>query len=97
MAEVHFLDARGLKCPVPKLKMTAVYAKMKRGDVLEVIGDCPTFEKDTRDSLTRIEAKGDMIDKKVSYTNGKVRKIIIAIVLVFGILIGRVHVAIQVM
>jgi hypothetical protein len=48
-----------------------------------------TFEKDTRDSLSRIEIKGDSIDKKVSYTNGKVRKIIIALVLVFGILIGQ--------
>lgn len=47
------LDARGLKCPIPSLKMTAVAVKMKSGDVLEVLGDCPTFEKDVRDWCSR--------------------------------------------
>lgn len=47
------------------------------------------FEQDMRESATRQEVKLDSIEKKVSYTNGKVRKIIIAIVLVFGILIGQ--------
>lgn len=41
-----------------------------------------TFEKDTRESLSRIETQ-------VSYTNGKVRKMIIALILVFGIFIGQ--------
>lgn len=40
-----------------------------------------TFEVDVRNSLSRIETQ-------VSYTNGKVRKIIIALVLMFGLLIG---------
>ena len=39
-------------------------------------------------SLTRIEAGTEAIDRKVGYTNGKVRKIIIAIVLLAGITIG---------
>lgn len=47
------LDARGLKCPQPTLKMTVLSVKMKSGDVLEVIADCPTFEKDVRDWCTR--------------------------------------------
>lgn len=38
------------------------------------------FETDTRNSLTRIETKADGIDNKVTYTNGKVRKIIISLV-----------------
>jgi tRNA 2-thiouridine synthesizing protein A len=47
------LDARGLKCPQPTLKITVLSLKMKSGDVLEVIADCPTFEKDVRDLCTR--------------------------------------------
>ena len=46
---VSSLDARGLKCPQPTLKITVMSVKMKPGDVLEVIADCPTFEKDVRD------------------------------------------------
>jgi tRNA 2-thiouridine synthesizing protein A len=45
---VSVLDARGLKCPQPTLKITVLAVKMKPGDVLEVVADCPTFEKDVR-------------------------------------------------
>ena len=47
------LDARGLKCPQPTLKITVMSIKMKPGDILEVIADCPTFDKDVRDWCTR--------------------------------------------
>jgi tRNA 2-thiouridine synthesizing protein A len=40
------LDASGLKCPQPVLKLSVVSADMKAGEILEIIGDCPTFEKD---------------------------------------------------
>lgn len=50
---VQLLDARGLKCPQPTLKVTVMAVKMKTGDVLEVVADCPTFEKDVRDWCTR--------------------------------------------
>jgi hypothetical protein len=39
-------------------------------------------------SLTRIEQSTEAIDKKVAYTNGKVRKITVALVLLAGITIG---------
>jgi tRNA 2-thiouridine synthesizing protein A len=52
MATVN-LDAIGLKCPQPTLKVTVLATKMKPGDVLEVTADCPTFEKDVRDWCTR--------------------------------------------
>ena len=42
------LDTKGLKCPQPVLKIAAKSPDMKIGDILEVIGDCPTFEKDIR-------------------------------------------------
>lgn len=50
---VQQLDARGLKCPQPTLKVTVLAVKMKRGDVLEVLADCATFEKDVRDWCKR--------------------------------------------
>jgi len=47
------------------------------------------FETDTRESLARIETTQANIDKKVSYTNGKVRKIIISLAILAGIVIGQ--------
>lgn len=46
-------DAKGLKCPQPTLKVTIMATKMKAGDVLEVVADCPTFEQDVRDWCQR--------------------------------------------
>jgi tRNA 2-thiouridine synthesizing protein A len=47
------LDARGLKCPQPTLKITVMSVKMKPGDIFDIIADCPTFEKDVRDWCVR--------------------------------------------
>lgn len=62
----QLLDARGLKCPQPTLKVTILATKLKQGDLLEVIADCPTFEKDVRDwcgrakkTLLWVKAEGD--------------------------------------
>lgn len=45
---IQTLDACGLKCPQPVLKVTVKAPDMAPGDILEVSGDCPTFEKDIR-------------------------------------------------
>jgi tRNA 2-thiouridine synthesizing protein A len=42
------LDAKGLACPQPALKMTIESLSMKPGDILEAVADCPTFEADVR-------------------------------------------------
>jgi len=42
------LDATGFKCPQPVLKIAVISPDMEPGDILDVIGDCPTFEKDVR-------------------------------------------------
>jgi tRNA 2-thiouridine synthesizing protein A len=42
------LDTLGLKCPQPVLKIAVRAPEMKPGDILEVLGNCPTFEKDVR-------------------------------------------------
>jgi TusA-related sulfurtransferase len=49
------LDAMGLKCPQPVLKMTVAMTEMKPGDTLEVLADCPTFEKDVRAWCERLK------------------------------------------
>ena len=50
---VTVIDAKGLQCPQPTLKVTAMSVKMKPGDVLEVVADCATFEKDVKEWCTR--------------------------------------------
>lgn len=45
---IHQLDARGMRCPQPTLKISVIASKMHPGDILEVIGDCSTFEGDVR-------------------------------------------------
>jgi tRNA 2-thiouridine synthesizing protein A len=42
------LDTLGMKCPQPVLKIAVRAPDIKPGDILEVLGDCPTFEKDIR-------------------------------------------------
>jgi tRNA 2-thiouridine synthesizing protein A len=41
-------DYKGLKCPQPTLKLTMNAIKAPKGDILEVVADCPAFEKDVR-------------------------------------------------
>jgi tRNA 2-thiouridine synthesizing protein A len=50
---IQTLDARGLKCPQPTLKLTTLALKMKPGDIIDIVADCPTFEKDVRDWCAR--------------------------------------------
>ena len=51
---VHVLDTLGLKCPQPVMKIAVRAPDMKSGDILEVLGDCPTFEKDVRTWCERL-------------------------------------------
>jgi len=49
------LDATGLKCPQPIMKIAVISPDMNPGDILEVIGDCPTFETDVRVWCNRLK------------------------------------------
>jgi tRNA 2-thiouridine synthesizing protein A len=51
---VTVLDMLGMKCPQPVLKMAVKAPDMRPGDILEVLGDCPTFEKDMRTWCERL-------------------------------------------
>jgi tRNA 2-thiouridine synthesizing protein A len=48
------LDTLGQKCPKPILKIAVKASDMEQGDILEVLGDCPTFEKDVRTWCERL-------------------------------------------
>jgi tRNA 2-thiouridine synthesizing protein A len=50
---VVLLDAKGLKCPQPTIQMTIKALKLKKGDVLEVVADCSTFENDVKNWCRR--------------------------------------------
>ncbi len=45
---VEILDMLGMKCPQPVLKIAVKAPNIQPGDILEALGDCPTFEKDVR-------------------------------------------------
>jgi tRNA 2-thiouridine synthesizing protein A len=45
---ILLLDTKGLRCPQPILKIAAKSPEMHSGDILEVLGDCDSFEKDVR-------------------------------------------------
>jgi tRNA 2-thiouridine synthesizing protein A len=42
------LDAMGLKCPQPILKVAILAPQLSPGDILEVIADCESFPKDIK-------------------------------------------------
>ncbi len=52
---VEVLDTLGMKCPQPVLKIAVKAPDMKPGDILEILGDCPTFEKDVRTWCERLD------------------------------------------
>lgn len=42
----HTLDALGLKCPQPVLRVAIKAKEITPGDILEVLADCPSFPRD---------------------------------------------------
>lgn len=52
---IVFLDTTGLKCPQPILKIAAKSPDMQPGDILEVLGNCPTFERDIKAWCKRLK------------------------------------------
>jgi tRNA 2-thiouridine synthesizing protein A len=42
------IDCTGMRCPQPVLKLAVETAETPAGTVVEIVGDCATFEKDVR-------------------------------------------------
>jgi tRNA 2-thiouridine synthesizing protein A len=47
-AGVRTIDARGLKCPLPTLRLETEMFSLHPGDIVDVLGDCSTMEADFR-------------------------------------------------
>jgi len=53
------INATGVRCPQPVMKMSAALMGMNAGDIIEVVADCPTFEEDVKKWCERL--KKDML------------------------------------
>ncbi len=42
------MDCIGMRCPQPVLRLAAETMDTPAGTFVEIVGDCPTFEKDVR-------------------------------------------------
>ncbi|MBI4861880.1 MAG: sulfurtransferase TusA family protein [Candidatus Riflebacteria bacterium] len=60
------LNCLGLQCPQPILKMSTSVAELRPGDILQVSGDCPTFEDDVRKWVTRMKKTLLAVNRKDS-------------------------------
>ena len=47
--------AIGLRCPQPVMKLSALLMELQEGDIVEITGDCPTFEDDIRKWCDRLK------------------------------------------
>jgi tRNA 2-thiouridine synthesizing protein A len=70
----HTLDAKGIRCPQPILKITTMMPAIAAGDVLEVTADCSTFENDVRKwcermgkTLLAITREGDVVIAQIQF------------------------------
>jgi tRNA 2-thiouridine synthesizing protein A len=61
------LDTTGLISPEPMLKLAVAAPDMKSGDILEITGDSPTFEKDIRSWCDRLGKEITGVDSKGEY------------------------------
>jgi tRNA 2-thiouridine synthesizing protein A len=49
------IDCSGMRCPQPVLRLAVETAETSEGTVVEIVGDCSTFEKDIRTFCERRE------------------------------------------
>lgn len=68
------IDAVGLRCPQPILKITATLPDMQPGDVLECVADCTTYEDDVRKwcdrmgkTLLAVTRDGDRVTAQIQF------------------------------
>ena len=71
---MHTLDAKGIRCPQPILKITTMTPSISAGDVLEVTADCATFENDVRTwcermnkTLLAVTRDGDVVTAQIQF------------------------------
>jgi tRNA 2-thiouridine synthesizing protein A len=67
MMEIQILDTRGLKCPQPVLKIAMQAREITPGRILEVLADCPTFERDVRAYCDRLGKTIISVEEGIEY------------------------------
>jgi tRNA 2-thiouridine synthesizing protein A len=60
----YTLDALGLKCPQPILKVAVKAKELQAGDMLEVLSDCESFPQDIVSWDTVLEEASRKLDKE---------------------------------
>lgn len=72
--DVVRIDCTGMRCPQPVLRLAVETADTPAGTVVEILGDCPTFEKDVRTfcerrkkTLLSIRADGATVAIQIRY------------------------------
>ena len=70
----HMLDAKGLRCPQPILKLTILLPDVAPGDVVYLSADCEAFEDDVRKwcermnkTLLAFTKDGDVITAQIQF------------------------------
>jgi tRNA 2-thiouridine synthesizing protein A len=53
MSSIQRIDALGMRCPHPVLILGNETTRTATGTVVEIVGDCPSFEKDVRQFCER--------------------------------------------
>jgi tRNA 2-thiouridine synthesizing protein A len=68
------IDCTGMRCPQPVLKLAVETAETPAGTTVEIVGDCPTFEKDVRTfcdrrkkTLLSVDADGETKVIRIQY------------------------------
>ena len=72
---VKILDVMGMRTPTTVLKIALKSAYMKRGDVLDVRGDCPNLEQDVEAWCKRLgkallsvtHYKGEKVNIRIAF------------------------------
>ncbi|MBJ6725805.1 sulfurtransferase TusA family protein [Geomesophilobacter sediminis] len=65
--KVRVLEATGIKCPQPIMKLTVISPQLKPGEILEIVGDCPTFESDVRAWCSRLKKTLLFVQQEAGY------------------------------
>lgn len=71
---VKTIDATGMRCPQPILKITTAMPEMQAGDILECVADCSTYEDDVRKwcermgkTLLAITREGERVTAQIQF------------------------------
>ncbi len=69
------LDARGLSCPMPIVKLSQAMKDMKIGEVIEVLASDPSFVPDVEAWCRKTEQKLIKIDESAEIIKAYIEKV----------------------